>query len=69
VKPLEDLPTPFGVLNDKGGENLLKLEGQLSVFLISVLSEKTGLSDFGQQNRTLSFQFLFSADLRTICNV
>jgi hypothetical protein len=55
VKPLEDLPTSFWVLNDKGEENRLKLEGQLSVFLISILSGKTELSDFGQQNRTLSF--------------
>jgi hypothetical protein len=45
VKPIEDLPNRFLVLNDKGGESILKLEGLAHVFLNNVLSGKTGLSN------------------------
>jgi hypothetical protein len=74
VKPIEDLPNRFLVLNDKGGESILKLEGLAHVFLNNVLSGKTGLSNianwtvwFCQQNFYLSFLFLVSVDLRTKC--
>jgi hypothetical protein len=53
VKPLEDLPTSFWVLSDKGGENQLKLQGQLFVFHISVMSGKIELSGFA--NRIVQF--------------
>jgi hypothetical protein len=53
VKPLEDLPTSFWVLSDKGGENQLKLQGQLIVFHVSIMSGKIELSGFA--NRIVQF--------------
>jgi hypothetical protein len=67
VKSLEDFPNRFLVLNDKEGESRLKLKGQLSIFLGSVLSRKTRLSGFAQIEHTYVFSFLVSVDLRTLC--
>jgi hypothetical protein len=41
VKPVEELPDIFLVLNDKGGEKRLKLEGQLSGFPVLFYLEKS----------------------------
>jgi hypothetical protein len=50
VKPLEDLPYIFLCLITKGEKYRLKLEGSTQFVLVSVLSEKIGLSDFAQHN-------------------
>jgi hypothetical protein len=59
-------PPPFWCLMTKGEKHQLKLEGLTHVFLIFVLSGKTRLSSFVQQNFYLSFYFLISVDLRTM---
>jgi hypothetical protein len=60
VKPLEDLSNRFLVLNNKGGESQLNLEGQLFVFLSSVLPRKIGLSGFAQIKHPSISYFLYS---------
>jgi hypothetical protein len=50
-------PPHLFVLTDKGEKYRLKLEGSTQFVLLSVLSGKTGLSDFAQQNFYLSFVF------------
>jgi hypothetical protein len=57
VKHLEDLSHIFLVLNDKGEKYRLKLEGSTQFVLVSVMSGKTGLPSFSQQNFYLSFLF------------
>jgi hypothetical protein len=69
VKPLEDLPNTFWCLMTKREKYQLKLEDPSSFVSSSVLSEKTGLSDFAQQNLYLSFHFLVTVDLRANCIV
>jgi hypothetical protein len=65
VKPIEDLPNNFLVLNDKGGESRLKLEDPTPCFFSYGLSGKIRLSNFAQQNFYQPFLFLVSVDLRT----
>jgi hypothetical protein len=48
-------PTSFWCLMTKGEKYRLKLEGSTQFVLVSVMSEKIGLSDFAQQNFYLSF--------------
>jgi hypothetical protein len=50
-------------LMTKGENSQLKLEGLSSVFICSVLSGKTRLFDFTQQNYYLSFSFPNSSGL------
>jgi hypothetical protein len=55
VKPPEDIPNSFWCLMTKGEKYRLKFEGSTQFVLVSVMSEKTGLSDFAQQNFLCSF--------------
>jgi hypothetical protein len=63
VKPLEDLPTSFWCLMTKGEKSRLKLKGLSSVFICSVLSGKTRLFGFAQQNFSLFFSVSISCGL------
>jgi hypothetical protein len=69
VKPLEGLPNIFLVLNKKGEKYQLKLEGSTHFVLVSVMSGKTRLSGFAQQNFSSIFSTLVSVDMKNICNV
>jgi hypothetical protein len=63
VKPLEDLPYIFLCLITKGEKYRLKLEGSTQFVLVSILSEKIGLSDFAQHNFLSTFLFPNSSGL------
>jgi hypothetical protein len=64
VKPLEDLPISFLCLMTKGEKYRLKLEGSTQFVLVSVMTGKTGLSGFAQQNFYRYCNFIFPMDSR-----
>jgi hypothetical protein len=63
VKPLEDLTHIFLCLKTKGEKYRLKFQGSTQFVLVSVLSEKTELSDFVRHNFLSIFLFPNSSGL------